>query len=58
MVTQGKSLPQVARKQFSDWDKRDTYERYLLVKGLRQAVSRRKPRSYKQRRKKKPENLS
>jgi hypothetical protein len=58
MVTQGKSLPQVARTQFSDWDKRDTYERYLLLKGLGQAVRRRTPRPYKQRRKKKPENPS
>jgi len=47
MVAEGKSVPQVARKQFSDWSRKDPYERYLILKGLGQAVRRRRPRPYK-----------
>ena len=57
MVTeQGKSVSQVARKQFQGWDRRDPYEQYLILRGLRQAVNRRKPRPYKRNRRRKPEN--
>jgi hypothetical protein len=56
MVDQGKSVPQVARIQFPDWSRKDPYERYLIVKGLGQAVRRRRPRPYKRDRKRKPES--
>lgn len=58
MVTEGKSMPQVARKQFPGWEERDPYEQYVILKGLRQAVGRRKPPPYKHSRKRNPENPS
>ena len=46
LVATGKSVLQVARKQFANWDSRDPDERYMILKPLRQAVSRRrKPRT-------------
>ncbi len=41
MVREGKSVPEVLRSQIPGWDSLDTYTRYLLAKGLRQAVARR-----------------
>ena len=39
MVRQGKSVPEVLRAQVSDFEKLDTYGRYLVEKALRQGLS-------------------
>jgi hypothetical protein len=38
----GKSIKEILREQFKDYDQLDPYKQYLLAKGLRQAIRRRK----------------
>jgi predicted oxidoreductase len=45
MLEQGKSIKEVLRLQTRNFDKVDTYGRYLAEKGLRTAVSRRRKRT-------------
>jgi hypothetical protein len=45
MLEQGKSIKEVLRLQTRNFDKVDTYGRYLAEKGLRTAISRRRKRT-------------
>ncbi len=42
LVSEGRSIGDVLREQVKDWDRQDSYARYLASKGLRQAVKRRR----------------
>lgn len=44
LVRQGRSVTGVLRKQIKNWEQLDPYTRYLVAKGLRQAVRRREKR--------------
>ena len=48
MVAQGKSVKDVLRTQVQDFEKMDTYSRYLAEKGLRTAIARRRWRGRRQ----------
>ena len=45
MLEQGKSIKEILRLQTRNFDKVDTYGRYLAEKGLRTAVTRRRKRT-------------
>ena len=47
MLEQGKSVKEILRLQTRGFDKLDTYGRYLVEKGLRAAISRRRKLSRK-----------
>ena len=53
---QGRTVSEVLRLQIKDFEKLDTYTRYLAAKGLRQAVARRAGKTPKGHRKKRPRN--
>jgi hypothetical protein len=42
LVDQGRSIKEVLRRQIQDFDRLDTYGRYLAEKGLRAAIARRR----------------
>jgi hypothetical protein len=43
MAEQGKTIKEILRSQIHDFDRMDTYGRYLAEKGLRTAIERRHP---------------
>jgi hypothetical protein len=45
MVERGKTVKEVLRMQIPDFDKLDTFGRYLVEKGLRAAIARRRKHS-------------
>ena len=47
MLEQGKSVKEILRLQTRNFDKVDTYGRYLAEKGLRTAITRRRKRTRK-----------
>ena len=44
MIEQGRTIKEVLRSQIKDFEKLDTYGRYLAEKGLRAAIGRRRKR--------------
>ena len=44
MIEQGRTIKEVLRSQIRDFEKLDTYGRYLAEKGLRAAIARRRKR--------------
>jgi hypothetical protein len=45
MIEQGKTTKEILRSQITDFEKLDTYGRYLAEKGLRGAIARRRRRN-------------
>ena len=45
MIEQGKTTKEILRSQITDFEKLDTYGRYLAEKGLRSAIARRRRRN-------------